>query len=279
MAAIENFVLKIKVEGQKAVDDLKKSVNDLGTTISGFGANAGKITSAISGIVGSMGGLVGIAGTAATAFVGLGLRAINLADDLGDISDATGIAAGSLNNLRNSLVLAGGKAEDFGTLAAKLNQNVGDAAIGGEKAQKAFQKLGVYVTDAGGNVRDTGDILRDAIARLAAIEDPATRAALAVELFSKTANKLDFTKLNAANDFAKDDQIAQLAKYKEAIDKIGNAVNDSLITMFGKLAIEIDKAYSKSNEIEQKLNSSGRATYLGPNARPLLLIIVPLKQV
>jgi len=139
MAAIENFVLKIKVEGQKAVDDLSKSVTNLGTQMSGFGAYAGKMTSAISGIVGGLGGMASIAGTAAAAFVGLGLKAIALADDLSDISDATGIAAGALNNFKNSLVDAGGKTEDFSNLAAKLNQNVGDAAVGNEKAQKAFQ--------------------------------------------------------------------------------------------------------------------------------------------
>ena len=46
--------------------------------------------------------------------------------------------------------------------------------------------------------------------------------------------------LNAANDFAKDEQVAQLIKYQKAIDSIAKSVNDSLITSFGKLAIAID---------------------------------------
>lgn len=264
MAAIENFVLKIKVEGQKAVDDLKKSVTDIGTT---FGASSNKITSAISGIVGGMGGLATIAGTAAAAFVGLGMKAIALADELGDVSDATGIAAGALNTFRNSIVDAGGKTEDFSTLALKLNQNLGDAAVGNEKAQKAFQKLGVYVTDAGGAVRNTGDVLRDAIAKLAAIQDPATRAALAVDLFGKNAAKLDFTKLNAANDFAKDEQIAQLIKYQNAIDKIAESVSNNLLTVFGKLAIAIDESQKKAQKVEEEANKRGnvgpRVTAIG----------------
>jgi len=258
MAAIENFVLKIKVEGQKAVDDLSKSITSLGTTIGGFGGYAGKMTSAISGIVGGLGGMAAIAGTAATAFVGLGLKAIQLADDLSDISDATGISAGALNNFKNSLVDAGGKTEDFSNLAAKLNQNLGDAAVGNEKAQKAFQKLGVYVTDANGAVRNTGDVLRDAISKLAAIEDPATRAALAVDIFGKTANKLDFTKLNAANDPFKDEQIAQLAKYQAAIDNVAKSINDNLITAFGKLFIAMDNYEKKRYEEEAALNAEGR---------------------
>lgn len=266
MAAIENFVLKIKVEGQKAVDDLSKSVTSLGTTIGGFGGYAGKMTSAISGIVGGMAGMATIAGTAATAFVGLGLRAIALADELSDISDATGIAAGALNNFRNSLLDAGGKTEDFSTLAAKLNQNLGEAAGGNETAQKAFQKLGVFVRDAGGNVRNTGDVLRDAVAKLAAIEDPAKRAALAVDIFGKSAAKLDFTKLNAGNDFAKDAQIAQLAKYQTAIDAIAKSVNNSLITAFGKLAISIDTAQKKAEKAEAEANARGNTRQQSPGA-------------
>jgi len=260
MAAIENFVLKIKVEGQKAVDNLSKSISDLGTTVGGFGGYAGKMTSAINGIVGGMAGMTTAAGAAATAFVGLGLRAIALADELSDISDATGISAGALNNFKNSLVDAGGKTEDFSTLAAKLNQNLGDAAGGNETAQKAFQKLGVFVTDAGGAVRNTGDVLRDAIAKLAAIEDPAIRAALAVDLFGKTANRLDFTKLNAANDPFKDEQIAQLAKYQTAIDNVAKAINDNLITAFGKLAIGFNDYNKALEDNEKRLNALGKTT-------------------
>ena len=270
MAAVENFVLKIKVEGQKAVDDLSKSVTNLGTTVGGFGAYAGRMTSAISGIVGGMAGIASIAATAATAFVGLGMKAIALADELGDVSDATGIAAGALNTFRNSIVDAGGKADDMATLALKLNQTLGDAAVGNEKAQDAFRKLGVFVTDAGGAVRNTGDVLRDAIAKLAAIEDPAKRASLAVDFFGKTANKLDFTKLNAANDFAKDEQIAQLTKYQNAIDAIAKSVSDSLLTVFGKLSIAIAKSVAEAEQAEKDANARGRtlggtpaAAYLG----------------
>jgi lambda family phage tail tape measure protein len=267
MAAVENFVLKIKVEGQKAVDDLSKSVSGLGTAVGGFGAYAGRMTSAISGIVGGMAGMATIAATAATAFVGLGMKAIALADELGDVSDATGIAAGALNTFRNSIVDAGGSADDMATLALKLNQNLGDAAGGGEKAQQAFRKLGVFVTDANGAVRNTGDVLRDAIAKLAAIQDPATRAAMAVDIFGKNAAKLDFTKLNAANDFAKDAQIAQLIKYQNAIDKIAESVSNNLLTVFGKLAIAIDEAQKKAQKVEDEANKRGnvgpRVTAIG----------------
>jgi lambda family phage tail tape measure protein len=244
MAAIENFILKVQVQGQKAVDGLRKSVTGLSSDLQSMASVGGPLSNTISGIVGKLGPLSLAAGAAGVAFVSLGLKAIALADDMADISDATGISAGALNNLRNSLVLAGGKAEDFSTLAAKLNQNLGDAAVGGEKSQKAFQKLGVFVTDTNGAVRDTGDVLRDAIAKLAAIENPAVRAALAVDIFGKTAAKLDFTKLNAANDPFKDEQIAQLAKYQDAIDKMALSIENNLITAFGELFLLMESGFS-----------------------------------
>ena len=264
MAAIENFILKIKVEGQKAVDDLKKSVDDLGKSAGAFGANASKMTSAISGIVGGLGGVVGIAALGATAIAGLAMKAVSLADSLQDISDATGITAGSLSNFKNSLAEAGGKADDFSALATKLTQNLGEAATGNEAAQKSFQKLGVFVRDANGNIRDSGTVLQEVIGKLAAISDPATRSALAVELLGKSAKMIDFTKVNAINDPFKDEQIKQLAKYQEALDKIATNAANNLLTVFGKLAIAIDSAQQKADAAQKAANERGNTIDLAP---------------
>jgi hypothetical protein len=146
MATIENFLLKFKVEGQTALDNANSSVKNLGTQV--------------TGLTGGLGGLAGGLAIAGTAFAALGMKAIALADEISDISDATGVSAGALLNFKQSLIEAGGKADDFATLASKLNQNIGEAADGSDKAQKAFRNLGVFVTDAGGKVRSTEVILQ-----------------------------------------------------------------------------------------------------------------------
>jgi lambda family phage tail tape measure protein len=252
MATIEEFILKFKTQGTEAITAATNSIKGLGQQISGLAASGGGLEGILGGIAGKM-GPIAVGGLAAgAAFASAAMKAINLADALGDISDATGINAGALNNLKNSLVLAGGKADDFATLASRLNKNVGEAALGNETLQKTFKTLGVYVTDANGNLRDTGDILRDSIRKIAAIEDPAIRAKLAVELFGKEAAKLDFTKLNAANDFAKDEQIAQLAKYRDAIDNIAVAASDRLLTVFGTLAVKLDSEMKKAESINER---------------------------
>jgi lambda family phage tail tape measure protein len=256
--SIQDFLLRFKTAGVADINKASNAVKALSDDVAAFGNQSGAFGNSISAIIGKLGPMGSAAAVAGGAFVALGMKAINMADDLADISDATGVSASALNNLSNSLITAGGKAEDFATLATRLNKNVGEAASGNEGLQKSFKTLGVFVTDANGNLRNSGDVLRDVIARLAGIEDPATRAKLAVEFFGKEAAKLDFTKLNAANDPFKDAQIQQLAKYRDAIDAISNSASNSLLAVFGKLAIAIDEASKRADEAEKKANAQGQ---------------------
>lgn len=255
--SIQDFLLRFKTSGVADINKASSAVKTLSDDVAAFGNQSGAFGNSISAVIGKLGPMGSAAALAGGAFVALGMKAINMADNLQDISDATGVSASSLNNLSTSLISAGGKAEDFANLATRLNKNVGEAASGNEGLQKTFKTLGVFVTDANGKIRNTGDVLRDAISRLAGIEDPATRAKLAVELFGKEAAKLNFKELNAANDPFKDEQIAQLAKYRNAIDAISKSASDSLLTVFGKLAIAIDEAQNKAKKAEEEANKRG----------------------
>ena len=234
MATIENFILRFKVEGANALQGLKDDIKDLT-------ANANPLGNALGNLTGRM----GLMGTAALAGAGaiavLGMKAINLADEIQDMADATGIGADQLLNLKQSLVEAGGKADSFVQVASKLSVAVGEAMGGNEKYQKSFRDLGVFVTDASGKVRDSGDIMEDVIGKLAGIEDPSVRAAKAVELLGKEASKIDWTKVSAGRDAITKEQIEQLSKYRGELDKLQNTIETGLLKAFGSLAEAINK--------------------------------------
>jgi lambda family phage tail tape measure protein len=267
MATIEEFILKFKTQGAEQITAATNGIKNLGQQVSNLASSGGGLQGILSGIAGSMGPIAAGGLAVAGAFGAMAMKAINMADALGDIADATGVSSGALNNLKNSLITAGGRAEDFATLATRLNKNVGEAASGNETLQKSFRTLGVFVTDANGNLRNTGDILRDVIGRLAAIEDPATRAKLAVEFFGKEAAKLDFTKLNAVNDPFTEEKQKQLAKYRDAIDAISVAASDKLLSVFGQLAIKMNEASARAIKLEEEANARGnvgpRVTAIG----------------
>jgi len=245
MATVEDFILKINVQGEGAVKNLSGTIQNLSKDAQAFGSGGGGIFSnTLGSITSKLGGtataVLGVAG----AIAALGLKAVQIADQLQDISDASGIAAGALSNLQSSIIEAGGKADDFANIATKLNQTLGDAAMGNEAAQKSFQKLGVFVRDANGEVRDTGDVLRDVLGKLAAVSDPATRAALAVELLGKKGKEIDWTKVNAVNDPFKDEYVAALARFQGKLDSINNSVKNGLLTTFGELFLLMEEGFA-----------------------------------
>jgi hypothetical protein len=261
-SAITDFLIRVKVQGQNLVDNLTKSVSNADKTMNKASGTAGKFgkavsdmggvvsnsmssgVSAVDGMANALGGLGRVAGGVAligTAFIALGMRAVNAADQIQDLSDATGIGAGRLLNFKQSLIEAGGRTEDFEKISAKLNQTLGEAAQGNEKTRKSFKDLGIDLGDANGKLRSTDELLPEILSALSAIDDPATRAATAVDLLGKAANKIDWTKVSAGKDAIKDEQIRQLAEYKGAIDKLANSIETTLLTAFGKLAIAIDQ--------------------------------------
>jgi lambda family phage tail tape measure protein len=249
---VDNYKVKVTVEGREGLKNLKQDME-------GLSQIGGPLGGTINGILGKLGPLGMAAGLAATAFAALGGKALSLAADLSDIAGATGIATGTLLNFRQSVVEAGGKAEDFAQIASKLNQSVQEANSGNEKFQKSFQDLGVFVTDANGKLRPTEEILRDITQRFQGGELTSKQYAAAIDILGKNINKLELSKLQAVADPIKTEQIKQIDRYNEAIDKLTEKINSGLITAFGKLAIAINNAFDTSNfaKLEEEANKRG----------------------
>lgn len=262
---IENFVLQIKAVGtetisrvQSAMKNLadqtaktQNSLDDVGGKLNQFASQLGPVPAGVdqlAGSLGRLGGAGGVIGAVAVGFTALGLKAINMADELDDLSSATGISAGSLDNFKFSLMAAGGTVDSYSKFATKLSDSVGEAALGNEKLQKTFQTLGVYVTDANGNLRSNDIILRDVLKSLKTIEDPAIRAALATQLLGKEAAKIDWTNVTAIGDAIKDADVKRLAAYRAEMDKLGQTAGGILISKFGQLAQVINEMAAKKPE-------------------------------
>lgn len=266
---VDNYKVKISVEGREGLKNLKQD-------LAGIGQVGGPFGNTINSIIGKLGPLGMAASVAGAAFVGLGAKALQLAGDLNDIAGATGIATGTLLNFRQSVVEAGGKAEDFATIAAKLNQSIQEAASGNERFQKSFKDLGVFVTDVNGKVRPTEEILRDLISRFRNGELSSTQYSAAIDLLGKNINKLELAKLQAAADPIKTEQINQIDKYNEALDRLGETINNALITAFGFLATGINSAIGKLDELKKKNDELEKdANARGNTRRPLPGMIGP----
>lgn len=268
MATVEDFKLRIKVEGAGDVKQVTGTITTLKGELAAMGEVGGPLGNTINGIVGKLGPLGSAAALAATAFVGLGASALRMAGELADISGATGIAAGQLMNLKTSIIDAGGRAEDFEKIATKLNQSVQEAASGNENLQKAFRTLGVFVTDSNGKVRDTGDILSDITRKFQSGELTAAQYAASIDILGKNINKLELQKLSALRDPVKDAEIKKLDEYNEAIDRVRAKLERGIISFFGQIALDIEKASKAAEEYSNKLMAAEtRLNEMGKTSR------------
>ena len=236
MATIEDFILRFKTVGEGAIKSTSASIQNLKADVENFGQVGGPLQNTLGGIVSKL-GPVGIAAAAAgTAIAALGGTALRLANEVMDISGATGIAAGTINNFAASVIAAGGKAEDAAQILFKLRQSTAEAADGNEELQKAFQKLGIFVTDANGNVRDANDIFADLIAKFRAGGLSAGELTAAIDIAGKVIRTLETEKLVNLADIRYTEAAKELDKLNESMELISKQIKTQLVIAFGEFA-------------------------------------------
>lgn len=89
-----------------------------------------------------------VAGSFSFAAIGAGFsRAIEQGDAIQDLANRFGIAASSIQEIGNAASLSGGSIEDVAAAMNKLARNAGEAVSGNENMAKAFERIGLSVTD------------------------------------------------------------------------------------------------------------------------------------
>ena len=251
-STIENFILRFKTEGADKINNAREGVRGLADDVIAANANLGVLGGTFSRVVGGL-GTVGLAAAATgVGLAAMGLATVNLADELQDLADATGLSASAILAFKNSVINSGGDADDYQKIIAKLYQSIQDAASGNEAAQTAFKKLGVVVRDAGGNVRSTDDILNDIIYRLQDGGASAAEMSAAIDLMGKVMARLNPANLDATANAVQDEHVKRLADYRTEIDKLKATLAETAITFFGTLAEQINNATSAYQKFKKE---------------------------
>lgn len=115
-------------------------------------------------------------GFSVTALAGFVRSTADVADEMSKLSRRAGITTEAMSELAYAASLAD---VDNQELARALRILGNDAAAGGEK----LRRLGIDLLDANGRAKTSDQLFRDVADRIAGIEDPARRAAVASQLF------------------------------------------------------------------------------------------------
>jgi len=147
----------------------KTKVNDLGSTAAALPARFGTIGVALG-----------------AAFAGASLKgAIDMGDQLDDLSEKTGIAVKDLSALRYAGEVTGTPLEALATGVKKLSNTMYEAAGGGKEQAAIFKALGIELRTASGALRGSDEVLGDVADAFAGFNDGPEKAALAVKIFGK----------------------------------------------------------------------------------------------
>lgn len=203
---------------------LEKDVAKAKSTLTGFAADVGKAGAAI-----------GIALGAAVGFAVKG--AIDEADKLGKMAQSIGVPVEELSRLKHAADLSDVSVENLGVSVGKLSKNmVAVAGGGGKEAAKAFEALGISVTNADGSLKSSTEVMTEVAGKFGNMEDGAGKTALAIAMFGKSGASM-IPMLNDGAEglnkmMAEADQLGIVIDGKTA--KSAEAFNDNL-TRLGKV--------------------------------------------
>ena len=199
MATVEEFKVKVNVDGAGKLDQLGSAAQKAGGMISGLG-------SALLGV----------------GFGSFIMGAMQSADRLNDLSDATGLTVGSIKAFGESMRLAGGNSKNAEKSIMALYSAIESAADGSQKSQEAFAAVGVSISDLQ-NLSEA-DILQKTIEGLAKIPAGSERAAAATALLGRSFRSVEAQKFLDTLDPAKYAEFeAAAAKSAETIDRLETA--------------------------------------------------------
>ena len=138
--------------------------------------------------IGKIGKIATVAGTAVTAaFTAIVFKTAAVGDKFDKMSLRTGIAVEDLSSLSYAADISGTSIETMEKGLKGLTKVMDDASMGIGEGMEAFELLDIAVVDTEGNLRPTIDVLKEAAAKISAIENPTKQAALAMDLFGARA--------------------------------------------------------------------------------------------
>jgi lambda family phage tail tape measure protein len=195
----------------------------------------------------------------ATALVAASAAALRYADELADVAEANEVAIGTVLQLSNALANSGGKADNAGKMLSAFAKFIDDAAGGSAEAQKTAKALGVTLQDLGKLSQE--ELLNKLVANLAAVEDPITRNAKAMEIFSKAAKGVDMVgfaeQMSKANPLILEQEKA-IKEAAETYDLLAQTSRDVMTT----LAVQLGPVLKASIDYIKDL--AGETNLLGP---------------
>lgn len=126
-----------------------------------------------------------------TALIGLGATVAlkqfaTQIDNLAKASGRLGLTVNQIQSLQFAASQTGASAAELEKGLTRFSRNISEASTGIGTGVRAFEALGITLTDVDGNLKPTNELLNEVSDRLSFIKDPADKVRIAFDLFGRS---------------------------------------------------------------------------------------------
>ncbi len=223
-------------EAEKQADEFGDEIKKAADQADDAGGHFEKLGGVLKGIGVAMGAALAAIGTAAVgagkALVDMSVNSAAYADEILTASTVTGMSTDSLQAYKYAAELVDVSLDTLTGSMARNVRSMSSARKGTGEIADAYRKLGVSVTDANGNLRDSEAVYWETIDALGKVSNETERDALAMQIFGKSAQELN--PLIAQGS-------AGIAELTEEAKRMGAVMSEDSLNALGKFDDSIQR--------------------------------------
>ena len=185
MANVTNIEIRAQDKTTTAFRKVNGGLSKLDSKLKTTSGNLGLLNGGLGRMAGLLGGVIGVA-----AITNFSKNLLQVGDRLQKVSLQLGISVEQLEIYQFAASQSGVGTEALNKSLQKFSINVGDAGAGAKEQVKAFEGLGISIYDTNGALKDSPALFAEVATKISEIDSPASKAAVAVDLFGKSGVEL-----------------------------------------------------------------------------------------
>ena len=222
---------KLGDEIQETGDKAKKA--DLAKIVTGINQGLELFKKGVQAVSGAYDALIG--------------DTVTLADNLMQQSSVTGLSTDTLQEYAYMAELVDTDVSTITGSLTKLTKNMQTATKGTGDAYKAFEQLGIEVTNSDGSLRDANEVFQEAIVKLGEVENETEADALAMNIFGKSAKDLN-PLIDAGSE--------ALEQYRQQAHEMGYVLDTETLEALGGIDDNIQMLKNSMNTAKNQIRTA-----------------------
>ncbi len=163
-------------------------------------------------------------------------------DDIAKQSDRLGITVAQLQSLQFAASQTGTDAGELKKGFEKFNKSISEASTGIGTGVRAFEMLGVSVTNTDGSLKNSNQLLNEVADGFTGVQDPADRVRIAMDLFGRSGAGM----------------VNMLQNGSEELNAIRDQFGDLTIELTGEQAKAVEEANDRFDALGRTFSSIGQ---------------------